>query len=210
MPKRTDISTILIIGAGPIIIGQACEFDYSGTQAVQGPARRGLSDRAGQLQSGHDHDRSGYGRPHLYRADHPRDRRQDHRQGALRRPRRLRAAADHGRPDRAQLRAEPQEDGRARRIRRRDDRRDRGRHRQGRGPGTLPRGDDQDRPRHPALASGQDPDRRRSPRSTTSACPRSSARASRSAAPAAASPTTRTSSSRSSSAASTPRRPTRC
>ena len=33
MPKRTDISTILIIGAGPIIIGQACEFDYSGTQA---------------------------------------------------------------------------------------------------------------------------------------------------------------------------------
>ncbi len=33
MPKRTDIKTILIIGAGPIIIGQACEFDYSGTQA---------------------------------------------------------------------------------------------------------------------------------------------------------------------------------
>ena len=33
MPKRTDISSILIIGAGPIIIGQACEFDYSGTQA---------------------------------------------------------------------------------------------------------------------------------------------------------------------------------
>ena len=31
MPKRTDISTILIIGAGPIVIGQACEFDYSGT-----------------------------------------------------------------------------------------------------------------------------------------------------------------------------------
>ncbi len=35
MPKRTDIKTILIIGAGPIIIGQACEFDYSGTQAVK-------------------------------------------------------------------------------------------------------------------------------------------------------------------------------
>ena len=33
MPKRTDIQSILIIGAGPIIIGQACEFDYSGTQA---------------------------------------------------------------------------------------------------------------------------------------------------------------------------------
>ncbi len=35
MPKRTDIHTILLIGSGPIIIGQACEFDYSGTQAVK-------------------------------------------------------------------------------------------------------------------------------------------------------------------------------
>src|SRR5665213_505656 len=35
MPKRTDLKSILIIGAGPIIIGQACEFDYSGTQAVK-------------------------------------------------------------------------------------------------------------------------------------------------------------------------------
>ena len=35
MPKRTDIKSILIIGAGPIVIGQACEFDYSGTQATQ-------------------------------------------------------------------------------------------------------------------------------------------------------------------------------
>ena len=33
MPKRTDIEKILIIGSGPIIISQACEFDYSGTQA---------------------------------------------------------------------------------------------------------------------------------------------------------------------------------
>ena len=35
MPKRTDLKSILIIGAGPIVIGQACEFDYSGTQAVK-------------------------------------------------------------------------------------------------------------------------------------------------------------------------------
>jgi carbamoyl-phosphate synthase large subunit len=35
MPKRTDIHKILIIGAGPIIISQACEFDYSGTQACK-------------------------------------------------------------------------------------------------------------------------------------------------------------------------------
>ena len=35
MPKRTDLKSILIIGAGPIIIGQACEFDYSGAQACK-------------------------------------------------------------------------------------------------------------------------------------------------------------------------------
>jgi carbamoyl-phosphate synthase large subunit len=35
MPKRTDLKKILIIGSGPIVIGQACEFDYSGTQACK-------------------------------------------------------------------------------------------------------------------------------------------------------------------------------
>ena len=35
MPKRTDIKKILLIGSGPIIIGQACEFDYSGSQAAR-------------------------------------------------------------------------------------------------------------------------------------------------------------------------------
>src|ERR1043165_7963017 len=35
MPKRTDLKSILIIGSGPIVIGQACEFDYSGTQACR-------------------------------------------------------------------------------------------------------------------------------------------------------------------------------
>ena len=35
MPKRTDIKTILVLGSGPIVIGQACEFDYSGTQGIK-------------------------------------------------------------------------------------------------------------------------------------------------------------------------------
>ena len=35
MPKRNDLKKILVIGAGPIVIGQACEFDYSGTQACK-------------------------------------------------------------------------------------------------------------------------------------------------------------------------------
>jgi carbamoyl-phosphate synthase large subunit len=41
MPKRTDIQKILIIGSGPIVIGQACEFDYSGTQACKALRQEG-------------------------------------------------------------------------------------------------------------------------------------------------------------------------
>ena len=42
MPKRTDIKKILLIGAGPIVIGQACEFDYSGTQACKALREEGF------------------------------------------------------------------------------------------------------------------------------------------------------------------------
>jgi len=41
MPKREDIDTVMIIGAGPIVIGQACEFDYSGTQACKALKQEG-------------------------------------------------------------------------------------------------------------------------------------------------------------------------
>ena len=41
MPKRDDIKSILIVGAGPIVIGQACEFDYSGTQACKALKKEG-------------------------------------------------------------------------------------------------------------------------------------------------------------------------
>src|SRR6478752_6306375 len=42
MPRRTDISRVLVIGSGPIVIGQACEFDYSGTQACKALRSEGL------------------------------------------------------------------------------------------------------------------------------------------------------------------------
>lgn len=42
MPKRQDVHSILVVGSGPIIIGQACEFDYSGTQAVRALKEEGL------------------------------------------------------------------------------------------------------------------------------------------------------------------------
>src|SRR6266404_4052227 len=43
MPKRTDLERILLIGSGPIIIGQACEFDYSGTQAIKALKEEGYT-----------------------------------------------------------------------------------------------------------------------------------------------------------------------
>ena len=42
MPKRKDLNSILIIGSGPIVIGQACEFDYSGTQALRSLREDGI------------------------------------------------------------------------------------------------------------------------------------------------------------------------
>ena len=41
MPRREDINKVLVIGSGPIVIGQACEFDYSGTQACRVLRREG-------------------------------------------------------------------------------------------------------------------------------------------------------------------------
>ena len=42
MPKRSDIDSVLILGAGPIVIGQACEFDYSGAQACKALREEGI------------------------------------------------------------------------------------------------------------------------------------------------------------------------
>ena len=99
MPRRTDITSILVIGSGPIVIGQACEFDYSGTQACRVLRGGGLPGHPGQLQPGHDHDRPGVRRRHLHRADHPGVRRAGDRHGAARRP-----AGHPRRADRAERR----------------------------------------------------------------------------------------------------------
>ncbi len=169
MPKRTDIQSIMIIGAGPIVIGQACEFDYSGAQACKALKAEGYRVDFGELQSGDDHDRSGPRRRHLRRADHARDRRKDHR------PREAgRAAPHHGRPDRAEHRDET---GRQRRVgpaRGRTDRRQSRRHRPRRGPAEIPRRHGRDR--HRSRRVPPSPIRWRKPasRSPTPACPPSS------------------------------------
>ena len=72
MPRRQDLKSILILGSGPIVIGQACEFDYSGSAGVQVAAQRRLSDHPDQQQPCDDHDRSGDGGSDLHRADHAR------------------------------------------------------------------------------------------------------------------------------------------
>jgi carbamoyl-phosphate synthase large subunit len=64
MPRRNDIAKILIIGSGPIVIGQSAEFDYSGTQACKALKAEGYE--VVLANSNHHHDRSGDGGPHLH------------------------------------------------------------------------------------------------------------------------------------------------
>ena len=187
MPKRTDINSILIIGAGPDRHRPGLRVRLFRRAGLQGAEGRGLPDHPGQLQPGDDHDRSGAGRRHLYRADHAGDRREDHREGAARR-----AAADHGRADGAEhARWRWTRSGVLDEVRRRDDRR------QGRRRSTRPRTASCSARRWTRSAS-----RRRASRlahtldealtalDSHRPARRSSARPSRSAAPAAASPTT--------------------
>ena len=189
MPRRDDIQSILVIGSGPIVIGQACEFDYSGTQACRVLAEEGYRVDPGQLEPGHDHDRPRHGRPHLRRAARPRGAGGHHREGAARR-----AAAHPRRPDRAQPDHAPGRARRARALRRRGDRRPARGDRDGRGPRPVQGGDGGHRPR--GARARASPTRwtrpRRSPRRSASRswC----ARASSSAARARASPRTRRSS----------------
>ena len=97
MPKRTDLKRVLVIGSGPIVIGQACEFDYSGTQACKALRAEGLevvlvnSNPATIMTDPELADRT-YVEPLT-----PEMRRGDHREGAA-----GRGAADRRRPDGAQ------------------------------------------------------------------------------------------------------------
>ncbi len=101
MPKRTDIESILIIGAGPIVIGQACEFDYSGAQACKALQEEGYRVILVEFEPRHDHDGPrDWPMPSTSSRSTGASSRKHHREGAPRC-----AAADDGRPDRAQHRA---------------------------------------------------------------------------------------------------------
>ena len=114
MPKRTDLKRILVIGSGPIVIGQACEFDYSGTQACKALRDEGLevvlvnSNPATIMTDPELADRT-YVEPLTVDVLEQRDRARAAG----------RAAADRRRPDRAESRGGTRRAGRACQVRRR-------------------------------------------------------------------------------------------
>ena len=66
MPKRTDIHKILVVGSGPIVIGQAAEFDYSGSQACQSLREEGYEVVLVNSNPRNDYDRYIYRRQGIY------------------------------------------------------------------------------------------------------------------------------------------------
>jgi hypothetical protein len=200
MPKRTDIQSILIIGAGPIIIGQACEFDYSGVQACKALREEGFK----VILINSNPARPGHGRRDLHRAHHLADGREDHRQGAAGRD-----PAHHGRPDGAELRAGPVAPRRAGQVQGRADRRHARSHRQGRRPPEVQGRHDQDRLGSARSGIAHSMDEAWAVQKTVG-FPTVIRPSFTWAAPAAALPTTRKSSRPSASAAWKPRPPTSC
>ena len=71
MPLNKELKNVLVIGSGPIVIGQAAEFDYDrGTQACRALKEEGLEVVLGKLQSCNHYDGQGYGGQNLYRTAH--------------------------------------------------------------------------------------------------------------------------------------------
>ena len=129
MPKRTDIKSILIIGAGPIIIGQACEFDYSGAQACKALREEGykvilVNSNPATIMTDPETADVTYIEPITWQMV----------EKIIAKEAPGRDPADHGRPDRAELRARPVPQRRAGQVQGRADRRHAGSDRQGRGP----------------------------------------------------------------------------
>ncbi len=128
MPKRTDIHSVLIIGAGPIIIGQACEFDYSGTQACKALKEEGYrvilvnSNPATIMTDPEFADRT-YLEPITPECIEKIIAREVEEMKRLKANGKLVLAADARRPNRAQHRDGPFPPRDARQVRHRDDRR---------------------------------------------------------------------------------------
>ena len=99
MPRRTDLESILIIGAGPIVIGQACEFDYSGAQAC-----KALKSEGYRIVLVNSNPATIMTDPELADATYIEPITPEMVAKIIARGAPAGAAADHGRPDRAQRR----------------------------------------------------------------------------------------------------------
>ena len=132
MPKRDDIKSVLVIGSGPIVIGQACEFDYSGTQACRVLREEGVrvilvNSNPATIMTDPDFADATYIEPITWQVIET-----IIAQGAARRD-----PADPGRPDRAQRSDRPAQSRHPAEVRRRAHRRELRGDQQGRGPPDL-------------------------------------------------------------------------
>ena len=149
MPKDTSIQKILLIGSGPIVIGQGCEFDYSGVQACKALKEEGytvilVNSNPATIMTDPEFAHRTYIEPITPEVV----------EKIIERGEAGRAAADARRADGAELRDEAFRERRAGEARREDDRRECGGDSQGRGPAGVQGGDDQDRARYAALGHG--------------------------------------------------------
>ena len=118
MPRRTDMHTILVIGSGPIVIGQACEFDYSGTQAC-----RVLKEEGFRVVLVNSNPATIMTDPEFADATYIEPITPEFVEQVIAARAARRAAGHPRRPDRAQRRRRPARERRAGEVRRRDDRR---------------------------------------------------------------------------------------
>ena len=132
MPRREDLKSVLVIGSGPIVIGQGCEFDYSGTQACRVLKQEGIRVSLVNSNPATIMTDPGVRRRDLRRADHDRDAGEGHRHPAP-----GRRAAHPGRPDRAERGRGPARPGRPAPVQRRADRREHRRDPGRRGPRAV-------------------------------------------------------------------------
>ena len=150
MPKRTDIKSILIIGAGPIVIGQACEFDYSGTQAC-----KALKEEGFRVILVNSNPATIMTDPELADATYIEPITPEVVAKIIAKERPDALLPTMGGQTALNTALSLQAHGRARPLFRRDDRRRRARHRQGRGPRAVSRGHAQDRPGNAEVDAGQ-------------------------------------------------------
>jgi carbamoyl-phosphate synthase large subunit len=150
MPKRTDIKSILIIGAGPIVIGQACEFDYSGTQAC-----KALKEEGYRVILVNSNPATIMTDPGLADATYIEPITPEVVAKIIEKERPDALLPTMGGQTALNTALSLEAHGRARALRRRDDRRQARGHRHGRGPQAVPRGDGPHRAGDPALVPRQ-------------------------------------------------------